>query len=172
MRSQFSERTRITHLFSPVNRKKLIKYQLPKPAITFFLVEPLRAIHVAKVRESDFTDTGPAGPASRHDRRPTRARGPPGRSPGGPRVPRQPQRANSPGSRLSGGRPAARPSQSPDARSSEPLALRTTRQFRSTQLLHQVFYGDVGGFVAHGVAISWIGTPLLLMIDTAVCRPS
>ena len=35
---------------------------------------------------------------------------------------------------------------------------------------HVPVYGldDVGGLVAHVLLISWIGTPLLLMIDTAV----
>jgi hypothetical protein len=28
--------------------------------------------------------------------------------------------------------------------------------------------GDVGGLVAHGVGDVWFGTPLLLMMDTAV----
>ena len=32
--------------------------------------------------------------------------------------------------------------------------------------------GDVGGLVATVSLISWIGTPLLLMIETAVWRPS
>ena len=32
--------------------------------------------------------------------------------------------------------------------------------------------GDVGGLVATVSLISWIGTPLLLMIETAVCPPT
>ena len=33
-------------------------------------------------------------------------------------------------------------------------------------------FGDVGGLWPSVSLMSWIGTPLLLMIDTAVCRPS